>query len=336
MRLSSTTLAVGCVLAVVLATPAAWADAILPPPDNCLDGTTPASGHCGPHCEPTACTTDADCGAAKCVELPLCTSNGGAGAGNGAAGDDDGKAGDGDGGCALAPHGSPGELALLLTLSLTLALARRRRASGALSATLLALALGIDPAFADAIPADPPCPPGQLVYPGGHQGSACGARACNSDADCPADQACMSYCSGGGFFDAPPTSRCSSDEQCGEFVCRPMYCEVGPRTAAPATTPSEAPAATGLPQQTAGAGPGEAGGGAGESSSGGASTGTHGETRKTGVGEEDEGCSFLARAPAPRFGTWALPVTALLVVAFRRRLRRLPATTPAPSPYPSR
>lgn len=49
-------------LAGLLAPPDARADAVPGPPSDCPAGTQPATCHGGPHCLPTLCKTDADCG----------------------------------------------------------------------------------------------------------------------------------------------------------------------------------------------------------------------------------------------------------------------------------
>jgi hypothetical protein len=52
---------------------AAYADAVPPPPDNCLDGTEGATCHGGEYCAPAGCAQDADCAAGKvCQDRQLC------------------------------------------------------------------------------------------------------------------------------------------------------------------------------------------------------------------------------------------------------------------------
>ena len=50
----------------------ASADVVSPAPTNCMDGTTPQTGHCGPYCGPRSCTANADCGPATCQSVALC------------------------------------------------------------------------------------------------------------------------------------------------------------------------------------------------------------------------------------------------------------------------
>ena len=49
------------VCVVMLATSVASADVVFPPPDTCPPGAIPATGHAGPYCRATECTSVADC-----------------------------------------------------------------------------------------------------------------------------------------------------------------------------------------------------------------------------------------------------------------------------------
>lgn len=48
------------------------ADAVMPPPENCPDGSRGASGHGGPHCRPLDCASTADCREGTCEMAELC------------------------------------------------------------------------------------------------------------------------------------------------------------------------------------------------------------------------------------------------------------------------
>lgn len=52
----------------------ARADVVGPPPDSCPLGSTPATGHSGPRCSPSAdCTSDTACGtSSRCVDVMQC------------------------------------------------------------------------------------------------------------------------------------------------------------------------------------------------------------------------------------------------------------------------
>ena len=50
----------------------ASADVVSPPPTDCTDGTTPNTGHCGPYCEPTTCTSDETCNGGTCQSVSWC------------------------------------------------------------------------------------------------------------------------------------------------------------------------------------------------------------------------------------------------------------------------
>ncbi len=51
----------------------ASADRVPSPPPDCLEGSTPATGHGGPYCRPNSCKTDTDCkDTTVCRQLPLC------------------------------------------------------------------------------------------------------------------------------------------------------------------------------------------------------------------------------------------------------------------------
>jgi hypothetical protein len=365
------------------------ADVVSPPPEQCLDGTTPSTGHCGPHCQPTECTGNADCQTGTCRELSLCTTTivcaglvapgedlsryerlkatascesapcaegectplkvcatgndepGGGGAapapGTPSVGPT-GQAGPGappgsgknpveedDGGCSVSPPRAPLPGAPFATLLVTFGLfARRARRVACSLFTLLALSLlPARPAFADAIAANPPCPPNQLYHPGGHQGLLCGAQVCNFDEDCAPSEACMKYCGvPAGVFGitAPSTGRCTADEECGEYPCRPMYCEVGQRVARPADTSTSGPAAT-LPSNDP-AGGGNAGSPAatGTPSENTAGKGSHSEARKVPVDDEG-GCSVSVGSGFSRASSFALASFAL-GLGLRRYKRR--------------
>ncbi len=68
----ATAVAVATLLSVGAVSRVAHADAVMPPPEECPDGTTPATGHCGPHCEPIACESTADCAAGTCTSVAVC------------------------------------------------------------------------------------------------------------------------------------------------------------------------------------------------------------------------------------------------------------------------
>lgn len=62
----------GCT-ALLLRVGAARADAVPPPPPDCLEGTEGQTCHGGPYCSPKVCAEDADCGAGKvCQPRQLC------------------------------------------------------------------------------------------------------------------------------------------------------------------------------------------------------------------------------------------------------------------------
>ncbi|MAC25779.1 MAG: hypothetical protein CMN31_29205 [Sandaracinus sp.] len=66
--------AFAALLALALA-PAAHADVVGPPPDDCPAGSTPESCHGGPYCAPSRCETDADCAdGTVCEARDLCLS----------------------------------------------------------------------------------------------------------------------------------------------------------------------------------------------------------------------------------------------------------------------
>jgi hypothetical protein len=67
-----TAIALAVLLGVGAASRSARADVVMPPPDECPDGTTPATGHCGPHCEPIACESTADCAEGSCTSVRVC------------------------------------------------------------------------------------------------------------------------------------------------------------------------------------------------------------------------------------------------------------------------
>jgi hypothetical protein len=51
----------------------AWADAVPPEPEDCLDGTRGSTCHGGPYCAPDSCTQDTDCtGGEVCRDRQLC------------------------------------------------------------------------------------------------------------------------------------------------------------------------------------------------------------------------------------------------------------------------
>lgn len=193
----------------------------------------------------------------------------------------------------------------------------------------LALSLGsADPAFADAIASDPPCPPNELYYPGGHQGRLCGAEACNSDENCAPAEACMKYCGvPGGVFGiiAPTTGRCTTDDECGEYQCRPMYCEVGQRAAPPSGTASR-PAAPLPSSDGAGGGNSEPAGAAGSTSGHTAGQGSHNEARKVPV-DDEEGCSVSVESDSARAAPFAFALLALSVVLRRHKRRSNTSST---------
>lgn len=59
---------------LLLCAATAHADAVPPPPADCPDGSHGRTGHAGPWCNPTTCTTDADCReeGTSCREAALC------------------------------------------------------------------------------------------------------------------------------------------------------------------------------------------------------------------------------------------------------------------------
>jgi hypothetical protein len=61
------------VLSLVSASVAS-ADAVMPPPASCPEGSTPSTSHAGPHCSPSAsCTMPATCGTGEtCEAVGLC------------------------------------------------------------------------------------------------------------------------------------------------------------------------------------------------------------------------------------------------------------------------
>jgi hypothetical protein len=72
-RMLTTSLVVVAALAWLLATPAAQADVVEPPPDDCPAGTEGSSSHCGSYCWPQICVDSSDCtGGKTCQALALC------------------------------------------------------------------------------------------------------------------------------------------------------------------------------------------------------------------------------------------------------------------------
>ena len=69
---TATAIALAVLLSVGAAPRSARADVVMPPPDECPDGTTPATGHCGPHCEPIACESTEDCTEGTCTTVRVC------------------------------------------------------------------------------------------------------------------------------------------------------------------------------------------------------------------------------------------------------------------------
>lgn len=62
------------VLALVTGITLAQADVVNPEPTSCPNGSTPSTGHVGPHCAPATCKSDADCkNGTTCREVSLCT-----------------------------------------------------------------------------------------------------------------------------------------------------------------------------------------------------------------------------------------------------------------------
>lgn len=66
-------------LLALSASPAALADAVMPPPDGCPSGAAGETSHNGPWCSPTTCAADLDCPKSTsawekyvCREQPLC------------------------------------------------------------------------------------------------------------------------------------------------------------------------------------------------------------------------------------------------------------------------
>lgn len=49
----------------------ALADVVSPPPEECIEGASPTTSHCGPHCTDHECGTGCEDGL-ECRELPLC------------------------------------------------------------------------------------------------------------------------------------------------------------------------------------------------------------------------------------------------------------------------
>lgn len=74
MKLASTLSTIGLFAMTLFAAAPAFADVVPDPPMNCVDGSIGTTGHCGPYCVPTVCTTDADCDEGKvCKDTDLCT-----------------------------------------------------------------------------------------------------------------------------------------------------------------------------------------------------------------------------------------------------------------------
>ncbi len=59
----------GLFLSLQAASDVAHADVVEPPPEDCMDGTVGATGHCRPYCAPVPCSDFCE---GKCVELRLC------------------------------------------------------------------------------------------------------------------------------------------------------------------------------------------------------------------------------------------------------------------------
>jgi hypothetical protein len=61
MRALPALVAATLVAGATLASPAAFADAVRPPPADCSPGSIGQSSHLGPYCQPTTCGTEDDC-----------------------------------------------------------------------------------------------------------------------------------------------------------------------------------------------------------------------------------------------------------------------------------
>ncbi|MBW2455494.1 MAG: hypothetical protein JRI68_13325 [Deltaproteobacteria bacterium] len=54
----------------------ALADKVPPPPPDCIEGSSPKTGHGGPYCDPKDCEADADCkDGTACQERALCVAD---------------------------------------------------------------------------------------------------------------------------------------------------------------------------------------------------------------------------------------------------------------------
>lgn len=58
--------------ALTLLAPLARADRVPAPPEACPDGARAETSHCGPTCDPWACSSDAECQEGTCQERGLC------------------------------------------------------------------------------------------------------------------------------------------------------------------------------------------------------------------------------------------------------------------------
>lgn len=78
---STARLAAACALVFFAPAASTRADVVGPPPASCPAGSTPATGHSGPRCEPTPdCTTDVSCSATgRCVDAMQCIETRGCG-----------------------------------------------------------------------------------------------------------------------------------------------------------------------------------------------------------------------------------------------------------------